>query len=244
MGTASSDGEPDGFEHVGSFQYLATVGRWEWSDAVARMHGYAPGEVTPTTELILSHKHPEDKPAVSEVIDQVLQHGAVFSSRHRIIDTAGNEHVVVVVGDQLTDGDGEILGTRGFYIDITESADAELQRSVTEVVAEVEERRAIINQAIGIIRMAYGVSADQAFEVLTWRSQATNVKLRKIADRFVEELSGKPTARATRSDVDHVLLTVHERISDGQAHDGQARDGQARDGQVHDGRARDGRVPG
>jgi PAS domain S-box-containing protein len=214
VGKRSSNGETDGFERVGSFQYLTTVGRWEWSDAVARMHGYAPGEVTPTTELILSHKHPDDKPAVAEVIDQVLQHGAVFSSRHRIIDTAGDEHDVVVVGDQLSDEGGAALGTTGFYIDITETVDAEVQRSVTEVVAEVEERRAIINQAIGIIRMAYGVSAEQAFEVLTWRSQVTNVKLRKIADRFVKELSEKHTDRRTRSDVDHVLLTVHERVAD------------------------------
>lgn len=214
MGKGSSNGETDGFQRVGSFQYLKSVGRWEWSDAVARMHGYAPGEVTPTTELILSHKHPDDKPAVSEVIDRVLQHGAVFSSRHRIIDTAGDEHVVVVVGDQLLNGDGEVLGTTGFYIDITESLDADVQRSVTEVVAEVEQGRAIINQAIGIIRMAYGVSAEQAFEVLTWRSQVTNIKLRKIAECFVQELSEKPTDRRTRSDVDHVLLTAHERVPD------------------------------
>jgi hypothetical protein len=29
-----------------------------------------------TTELIPSHKHPEDKPAVAEIIDQILRHGA------------------------------------------------------------------------------------------------------------------------------------------------------------------------
>lgn len=214
MGNGSSNSETDGFARVGSFQYLKAAGRWEWSDAVARMHGYAPGEVTPTTELILSHKHPDDKPAVAEVIDQVLEHGAAFSSRHRIIDTAGSEHVVVVVGDQLCGADGEVLGTTGFYIDITDDLDADVQRSVTEAVAEVEERRAIINQAIGIIRMAYGVSGDQAFKVLTWRSQVTNVKLRTIAEGFVQELCEQPMDRRTRSAVDHVLLTVHERIPD------------------------------
>lgn len=47
---------PDvGFERVGSFRYVINDDRWEWSDAVARMHGYAPGSVTPTTELVLSH---------------------------------------------------------------------------------------------------------------------------------------------------------------------------------------------
>ena len=121
LGTASSH-----FERVGSFRYLIADDRWEWSDAVARMHGYQPGTVTPTTELILSHKHPEDKPAVAEIIDQVLRHGAPFSSRHRILDTDGNVRVVVVLGERLTEADGRVIGTTGFYIDITDASDADL----------------------------------------------------------------------------------------------------------------------
>lgn len=214
MDESSSAVDASGFDRVGSFRYLKTLGRWEWSDAVARMHGYAPGTVTPTTKLILSHKHPDDKPAVSEIIDQVLQHGAAFSSRHRIIDTAGTVHIVVVVGDQLTDEHGEVIGTTGFYIDITESLDADVQRSVTEAVAEVEERRAIIHEAIGIIRFAYGVSADQAFQILTWRSQVTNTKLRTIAEQFVSELAGHAMDTRSRSRIDRALLTAHDRISD------------------------------
>jgi len=35
--------------------------RWEWSERVQRMHGYQPGAVTPTTELMLSHKHSRPK---------------------------------------------------------------------------------------------------------------------------------------------------------------------------------------
>ncbi len=202
----------DGFERVGSFRYLKVPDRWEWSDAVARMHGYRPGEVVPTTELILSHKHPDDKPAVSEIIEQVLRHGAAFSSRHRIIDTAGNVHVVVVVGYQLVDASDQVIGTSGFYIDVTDAFQEDMQKSVTEAVAEVEERRAVIHEAIGIIRMAYGVSAERAFEVLTWRSQQTNVKLRRIAEQFVRELAEEPLDAGVRAHIDHVLLTAHERI--------------------------------
>jgi hypothetical protein len=46
--------------HVGSFRFLFDTQEWEWSDEVAEMHGYRPGEVTPTTELIAGHKHPDD----------------------------------------------------------------------------------------------------------------------------------------------------------------------------------------
>ncbi|MDT5148452.1 MAG: hypothetical protein QOI01_185 [Mycobacterium sp.] len=201
-----------GFDRVGSFRYLKAPDRWEWSDAVARMHGYEPGTVVPTTELILSHKHPDDQPAVSEIIDHVLRHGAAFSSRHRIIDTVGDEHVVVVVGDQLLGEANEVVGTAGFYVDITDDFEADLQKSVTQAVAAVEERRALINQAIGIIRMTYGVSEERAFDVLTWRSQQTNVKLRTIAEQFVDRLVEQFPAAQIRAYVDHVLLTAHEPI--------------------------------
>ncbi|OUS89636.1 hypothetical protein CA951_36150 [Rhodococcus sp. NCIMB 12038] len=54
-------GEP---QRVGSFPFLLHAQRWEWSDAVAQMHGYQPAEIVPTTALLLSHKHPEDHPHV------------------------------------------------------------------------------------------------------------------------------------------------------------------------------------
>jgi PAS domain S-box-containing protein len=139
-----------------SFRYLIADDRWEWSDAVARMHGYKPGTVTPTTELILSHKHPEDKPAVAEIIDQVLRHGAPFSSRHRIVDTEGNIRLVVVVGDRLTDADGQVIGTTGFYIDITEVFDADLQRTVFATSCATR-RSSIADGAVADRRLAVGL---------------------------------------------------------------------------------------
>jgi PAS domain S-box-containing protein len=208
-GTPSSD-----FERVGSFRYLIADDRWEWSDAVARMHGYQPGTVTPTTELILSHKHPEDKPAVAEIIDQVLRHGAPFSSRHRILDTKGDIRVVVVVGERLTAANGGTIGTTGFYIDITDSSDADVQRTVSDRVATIEASRAIINQAIGVVMWTYGVSAERAFDVLAWRSKETNVKLRRIAEQLLRDLSAIPPSNKARADVDRALLTAHERVAD------------------------------
>lgn len=205
-----SDSLASGFERVGNFRYLSGPDRWEWSDAVARMHGYEPGTVTPTTELILAHKHPDDRAAVAEVVEQMLRNGAPFSSRHRIVDAGGREHVVMVVGDTMLGAEGEVVGSAGFYVDVTETYDADVQKSVTEVVAAVDERRASIHQAVGIIRMAYGVSAERAFEMLTWRSQQTNVKLRVIARQFVDRLSSEPLAPQVRVQVDHALLTAHQ----------------------------------
>jgi hypothetical protein len=59
----------------------------------------------------------------------------------------------------------------------------------------------------------YRVSAEQAFRVLQWRSQQTNVKLRSLAKQLVAEVSTlTPPAAAVQSQFDHMLLTAHERI--------------------------------
>jgi hypothetical protein len=176
------------------------------------MHGYDPGTVTPTTELVLSHKHPDDKPTVAQLIEQVRQFGIPFSSRHRIIDTAGKVHVVVVVGDRWKDDAGEVIGTTGFYVDVTDEFDADVRRSLDEVVATIAANRATINQAMGMLMRGHGVSADKAFAMLSQRSQQTNVKLRDLAARFVEEAAKSPTADAAR--LDDILANAHEGLGE------------------------------
>jgi hypothetical protein len=96
-------------ERVGSFQYLRAEDRWEWSDAVAYMHGYAPGQVRPTTALVMSHKHPDDAANVAALIDAMTGQGRPFSSRHRIVDTRGRIHLVVVIGERMCDDSGKVI---------------------------------------------------------------------------------------------------------------------------------------
>jgi hypothetical protein len=38
------------------------------------MHGHETRTVTPTTELVLSHQHPDDKPTVAELDEQARKH--------------------------------------------------------------------------------------------------------------------------------------------------------------------------
>jgi len=109
VGPTTKSGAP---QRVGGFLYRRAGDRWEWSDAVARMHGYEPGTIAPT-ELLLSHKHPDDRPHVAQTLGAIRTSGGSFSSRHRIVDTKGRTHSVVVVGDRLLDESGEIMGNSG-----------------------------------------------------------------------------------------------------------------------------------
>lgn len=188
-------------QHIGRFRFYLEDQRWEWSDPVARMHGYQPGTVEPTTELLLQHKHPEDRPQVAAVLDRVGR-GEPFSSRHRIIDAAGHTHWVIVVGGTMRDTVGAVIGTAGFYVDVTDV----LQSDVTAAVSEAAASRAVIEQAKGVLMTAYNISAERAFDILVWRSQETNVKVRDLAAHFLASLAGTLPTDAV-SVVDHTLLT-------------------------------------
>ncbi|MGW4336686.1 PAS and ANTAR domain-containing protein [Rhodococcus koreensis] len=201
-------GEP---QRVGSFRFYLDGQRWEWSDSVAQMHGYTPGEVTPTTELLLSHKHPEDKPHVARVLDRLITDAEPFSSKHRIIDTTGTIRQVVVVGDRMHDDTGAVIGTTGFYIDITDSHRSDVKDSVDETVAALEQSRAVIEQAKGALMLVYGITADRAFDILTWRSQKTNTRLRTIAEQIVLGFTDLEPDTGLRTRFDHLLLTAHQR---------------------------------
>jgi fructose-specific component phosphotransferase system IIB-like protein len=179
------------------------------------MHGYEPGSVEPTTDLVLSHKHPDDYGQVAATLDEIRRTSGAFSTRHRIIDTHGEIHHVVVAGDQLFDDTGTVIGTHGFYVDVTPSMQQRRDQIVSEAVAEIAETRGVIEQAKGMLMVIYRISADSAFELLKWRSQETNTKLRSLAEQICREFLELryDDELPPRSAYDRLLLTVHNRVS-------------------------------
>src|ERR1700694_360801 len=82
-------------QRVGWFRFYFDDERWEWSPQVEKMHGYLPGSITPTTELVLSHKPPDDFQPVAATRDDIRRTHQAFSTRHRILDVEGHVHHVV-----------------------------------------------------------------------------------------------------------------------------------------------------
>ena len=195
-------------QRVGWFRFYFDDERWEWSEEVQRMHGYEPGTVTPTTELVLAHKHPDDRREVAKTIDAMLHSRSAFSTRHRIVDTHDVVHQVVVVGDHLTDDHDVVIGTHGYYVDLTPTSDRMREEMITARVAEITEHRAVIEQAKGMLMLVYGLDEDAAFDLLRWRSQSSNVKLRLLAEQVVSRFREvRDEAISSRVAFDHALLT-------------------------------------
>jgi ANTAR domain-containing protein/PAS domain-containing protein len=205
---------------VGPFRYYFADESWEWSAEAAQIHGYPATEMRPTTAQVMSHKHPEDHAKIAATLAEIRRTHGPINTRHRIVDVQGRTHEIIVVGVQLNGDDGIVAGNQGFFVDVTPTGRPldqveDAQRLITEAVAEIAEQRGVIEQCKGILMFVYRIDAERAFDLLRWRSQVTNTKLRELAGQYLAEFSSLEYGEVlpTRSACDRLLLTAHERIA-------------------------------
>ena len=201
-------------QRVGWYRFYFGDERWEWSEEVEQIHGYQSGTVTPTTELVLSHKHPDDYPHLAATLDDIRRTHKPFSTRHRIITVQGDVRDVVVIGERFHGNMGEIVGTQGFYLDVTPSA-KQRQESISVALAEIADHRAAIEQAKGSADVRLRRRPRRRMRHIKWRSQGANIRLRALAEQLVTDVltlkhdEGSPLSRPT---FDQLLLTAHQRV--------------------------------
>ncbi|WP_436698151.1 PAS and ANTAR domain-containing protein [Nocardioides sp. BYT-33-1] len=179
--------DPDGPRQTGRFVYDVVDERWEWDEDVFAIHGYEPGEVEPTTELIMRHKHQQDRPLVEQTLRDAIADGAPFNVYYRIL-VGGEIRNVVLVGEGRHDGrsGGKVDQLVGYYLDLTPELDAETAAAADAAVAASAASRDTIEQAKGILMLGYGLDADAAFAMLKWWSRNRNVKVREVAERLIQ----------------------------------------------------------
>ncbi|UMG93664.1 PAS and ANTAR domain-containing protein [Nocardioides sp. TF02-7] len=172
--------EQAGERQTGRFTYDVAAARWTWDDDVYAIHGYEPGEVEPTTDLFLRHKHEHDRQRVEQAFLDAAETGEPFNIYYRI-RARGAERRVVVVGEGERDDSGRVTHLVGYYLDLT----PEFTAAADEAVAASAAARDTIEQAKGVLMLGYGLDADAAFAMLRWWSRNRNVKVRDIAERLL-----------------------------------------------------------
>ncbi|HEV2797666.1 MAG TPA: PAS and ANTAR domain-containing protein [Nocardioides sp.] len=174
---------------VASFRYDVVQDQWDWSDALYELHGYAPGEIPATTSALMHHKHPDDRERAAGVFAAVVRDGGTYSCYHRMVDRHERVLSLVSVGRSIVDAEGRAVAIEGYYIDLTQARRVETEADVQQALARKAQAGPLIDQAKGMIMLAEGRTADEAFERLRTCSQAANRKVADIARELVESVS-------------------------------------------------------
>jgi PAS domain S-box-containing protein len=112
--------ETEAIAHVGSFRRDLRTNAIAWSDETYRIYGYAPGEVSPSADLVWSHIHPEDRErfvGVTGMPQGVAQPEAIT---YRIIRNDGQVRTLHARPSFEYDGSGAPVRLLGALQDITD----------------------------------------------------------------------------------------------------------------------------
>jgi hypothetical protein len=207
---------------VGRYAYRPKTDEWTWSDAMYVMHGFEPGSVVPSTELVMRHIHPADRPAAWESRDGAVDRGQPFTFLHRIVRADNQERVVIAAGhlDEEADGTPVIIG---HLIDLTDMRRDAVAAAVDPAVMDFSENRAAIEQSKGVLMQLYSVEADDAFALLRAFSMDAHLKVRDVATLLISAASANVTPAKRRGPSAHDLLeALHAGRPPEQDDDGQA----------------------
>ncbi|MHC6594106.1 PAS and ANTAR domain-containing protein [Arthrobacter sp. C152] len=196
--------EPSSGCPSGTFELDVASGSMLWSAGMFGIHGLAKGEVVPTFELLMAHKHPQDRDHVRGLWTDLLDGGGQGALLHRVLDVRGKERRVFSGIQAEADASGQVHRAHGFMVDITQSLRIESQTAAAEAIEGVYAHKAVIEQAKGIVMALRGVDPEAAFKVLADQSQHTNAKLHLVAGELVACASkGKAQEALARFRVSH-----------------------------------------
>jgi hypothetical protein len=169
----------------GTFEFHISSRKMEWSEGMFGIHGLRPGEVVPTLELFMAHKHPLDRGHVLSIWAELLKGGGQGALLHRINDIHGKEKRVFSAIQAVAGPTGQVDYVRGFMVDVTQSLRIESQDAASAAIERVYAHRYLLEQAKGIVMGLKGFDGPTAFDVLAAASQQRNAKLSTVAEELV-----------------------------------------------------------
>ncbi len=168
-----------------------------------------PGEVVPTTELLLWHHRAtgKDRAQTLTAIARAVS-GEAPVQVQVMRDARGRECAVIVLVDVAWTDPTGVPVARGVVLDVTSVVGVGARAQANEQIGLWAQSRAAIEQAKGIIALAYRVTPDAAFASLRRSSSLANVKVRDIAESIVAVAQDLPAGVDPRPALDRVLAGV------------------------------------
>lgn len=164
---------------TGAYRLDPCTGTWWWSEPVYTIHGFTAGDIVPTTDLLLAHAHPDDRPEIAALL---ADPPATLSIAYRMLDATDRERLCVLIGERRS---SEL---HGYLIDLTELVDRYGQAVATSAIAAASTSRSVIEQAVGAVAFSQQTDPPAAFALLRAASMDANVPIRALATAIVEAL--------------------------------------------------------
>jgi PAS domain S-box-containing protein len=105
---------------LGTWRWDMATGLTVWDAQMERLFGLQPGTFDGTYEAWVALLHPDDVHHSLGVVDQAVADSGSYAVEHRVVWPDGSEHWLQGRGKTIIDESGNVVGTIGCSIDVTE----------------------------------------------------------------------------------------------------------------------------
>jgi len=136
--------------HLDDAQRIARFGSWDvdvvnnvvtWSEEAFRIYGYGEERFSPTTEIVETHFHPDDKEEALAFLDACSKPGGPpYDIEYRVVRKDGAVRYLHVVGELVFNEKEEVIRIHGILHDITERKEAEIRLRDNQARLTVAQR--------------------------------------------------------------------------------------------------------
>ncbi len=124
------------FANIGTWDWNTQTGELFWSERIASLFGYGPGERETTYANFLNAVHPDDRQRVVDAVNACIENGSAYNLEHRVVWPDGSVRWVLERGDVVRNAEGRPLNMLGVVQDITER---KRQEAALELAGKVIE---------------------------------------------------------------------------------------------------------
>ena len=128
---------------LGTWQWTKATGVTVWNVQMERLFGLEPGTFEGTYDAWVALLHPDDVHHSIGVLDQAVADQGSYAVEHRVVWPDGSEHWLQGRGKATSDEAGNVTGTLGCSIDVTDLklAEAAAATRINDAESAVERER-------------------------------------------------------------------------------------------------------
>ncbi|MDW3213121.1 MAG: SpoIIE family protein phosphatase [Ilumatobacteraceae bacterium] len=113
---------------LGTWRWTIATGRTVWDERLEALFGLSSGEFDGTFDMYVALLHPDDREETLAVVSQAIEDKSSYRVEHKVAWPDGSVHWLAGAGTVTLDEHGEVTGTVGCSMDVTERVEQELER--------------------------------------------------------------------------------------------------------------------
>ncbi len=202
---------------LGTWRWNMKTGEIVWDRRLEELFGLSLGEFDGTFDTYASLVHPDDREELLAAVLRAVDSKSTYRVEHRVMWPDGSVRWIAGVGGVTLDESGEVTGTVGCSMDITERVEQELERNrladVAMSAASSERLQRERLEFLGIINDALNASSTVS-EIMRNVTQMAVPRLGDWCSIHVLPRDGRSTPDMELAHVDPAMVAYAREIHD------------------------------